>query len=282
MKKTHLAIARPSEQRAKNLFSVLLAVYCCIIIFLVSITVLSSFKTKSDLVYNTIGFPKQFTLESYKILILRENFLRWYLNSILLTVLSIAAIVLIASSTAYGLSRYTFKGSGLLQNLFLLGLMFPIQLGILPIFIMLRQLHLVNNLAGLILLYAANLSLPVFIFSMFFKTLPYALADAARIDGAGEFTIFWRIMLPLSKPVIATICLLSTITIWNDFYLPLVFLTKSSMKTVTLGVYKYMTDFLANWHLVFAAATLSLIPIMLLFTLFSSQIVSGITRGSLK
>jgi raffinose/stachyose/melibiose transport system permease protein len=282
MRKTHLAIESKAEQRLKNLFSVLLALYCCIIIFLISITVLCSFKTKSDLVYNTIGFPKQFTLESYKILIMQQNFLRWYLNSILLTVLSIAAIVMISSSTAYGLSRYTFKWSGFLQNLFLLGLMFPIQLGILPIFIMLRRIHLVNNLAGLILLYAANMSFPVFIFSMFFRTLPYALSDAAKIDGAGEFTIFWRIMLPLAKPVIATICLLATITIWNDFYLPLVFLTKSSMKTVTLGVYKYMTDFLANWHLIFAAATLSLIPIMILFTLFSSHIVSGITRGSIK
>jgi raffinose/stachyose/melibiose transport system permease protein len=160
--------------------------------------------------------------------------------------------------------------------------MFPIQLGILPIFIMLRSVHLVNNFAGLIVLYAANMSFPVFIFSMFFRTLPQTLSDAAKIDGAGEFTIFWRVMLPLAKPVIATICLLSTITVWNDFFFPLVFLTKSSMKTVTLGVYQYLSDFLANWHLVFAAASLSLIPIMLLFSLFSSHIVSGITSGSIK
>jgi len=278
----HHAIESKSERRTKNLFSGLLILYCSIIVFLISTTVLSSFKTKSDLVYNTIGFPKQFTLESYKVLITQEHFLRWYLNSILLTVTAIATIVTISSTTAYGLSRYRFKGAVFLQNLFLLGLMFPIQLGILPIFIMLRRVHLVNNFAGLILLYAANMSFPVFIFSMFFRTLPYTLSDAAKIDGAGELTIFWRVMLPLSKPVIATICLLSTITVWNDFFFPLVFLTKRSMKTVTLGVYQYMSDFLSNWHLVFAAATLSLIPIMILFTFFSSHIVSGITSGSVK
>ncbi|MDY0094634.1 MAG: carbohydrate ABC transporter permease [Candidatus Vecturithrix sp.] len=282
MRKNRIAIESTSEQRAKNLFSGLLAVYCCIIVFLISITILSSFKTKSDLVHNTLGFPKQFTLESYKILITEENFLRWYCNSILLTVAAIAAVIIISSTTAYGLSRYRFKGVVFLQNLFLLGLMFPIQLGILPIFIMLRRIHLVNNFLGLIILYAANMSFPVFIFSMFFRTLPSTLADAAKIDGAGEFTIFWRVMLPLAKPVIATICLLSTITVWNDFFFPLVFLTKRSMKTVTLGVYQYMSDFLSNWHLVFAAATLSLIPIMILFTLFSSHIVSGITSGSIK
>lgn len=282
MRKNRIAIESTSEQRVKNLFSGLLAVYCCIIVFLISITILSSFKTKSDLVHNTLGFPKQFTLESYKILITEENFLRWYCNSILLTVAAIAAVVIISSTTAYGLSRYRFKGVVFLQNLFLLGLMFPIQLGILPIFIMLRRIHLVNNFLGLIILYAANMSFPVFIFSMFFRTLPSTLADAAKIDGAGEFTIFWRVMLPLAKPVIATICLLSTITVWNDFFFPLVFLTRRSMRTVTLGVYQYMSDFLSNWHLVFAAATLSLIPIMILFTLFSSHIVSGITSGSIK
>ena len=167
MKKNHIAIESKAGQRAKNLFSALLAVYCSIIVFLISTTVLSSFKTKSDLVYNTIGFPKQFTLKSYAVLITEENFLRWYFNSILLTVAAIAAIIIISSTTAYGLSRYRFKGAVFLQNLFLLGLMFPIQLGILPIFIMLRRVHLTNNFIGLIILYAANMSFRSLFFPCF-------------------------------------------------------------------------------------------------------------------
>ena len=271
-----------TEKTVRNLFSILLAFYCCIITFLVLITFLSSFKTKSDLVSNTIGFPKKFTLENYKTLIFEDNFLRYFANSIILTVMSIASIVIISSLTAYGLSRYKFKLSDALQSYFLLGLMFPIQLGILPLFIMLRNVNLVNNFLGLVLLYSANMSFPVFIFSVFFKTLPGALYDSAKVDGASEFKIFYKIMLPLTKPVIVTIALLSTITVWNDFFLPLVFLTKDYMKTVTLGVYRYMSDFLANWHLVFAATSLSLIPIIIIFVFFSEQVVSGITSGSVK
>lgn len=269
-------------KRRFTVSSIFIALYCCIVVYLVGVTFLCSFKTKSDLVNNTIGFPRHFTLESYKTLIFKENFLQAYLNSIILTCLAIAAIVAISSLTAYGLSKYKFRFSGALQTFFLLGLMFPVQLGILPIFIMLRSMNLINNLGGLVLLYAANMSFPVFVFSLFFKTLPDALYEAAKIDGAGEFTIFTKVMLPLAKPVIATICLLSTITIWNDFYLPLVLLTRDSLRTVTLGVYKYMIDFLSNWHLVFAAASLSLIPIILLFSFFASRIVSGITGGSIR
>lgn len=270
------------ERRIRLVYSIFLSLYCSIVVFLILITFLGSFKTKSDLVRNTLGFPREFTLDSYKTLIFEDNFLRIFLNSTILTVLSIAGIVFISSLTAYGLSRFKFKYADTLQTYFLLGLMFPIQLGILPIFVMMRKLNLINNLFGMVLLYSANMSFPVFIFSVFFRTLPYALYEAAKVDGAGEFTIYFRIMLPLSKPVIATIALLSTITVWNDFYLPLVFLTKDNLRTVTLGVYRYMSNFLANWHLIFAAASLSLIPIIILFGFFSRNIISGITSGSLK
>ncbi|MDI3547764.1 MAG: raffinose/stachyose/melibiose transport system permease protein [Halanaerobiales bacterium] len=270
------------ERRIRLVYSIFLSLYCSIVVFLIFITFLGSFKTKSDLVRNTLGFPREFTLDSYKTLIFEDNFLRIFLNSTILTVLSIAGIVFISSLTAYGLSRFKFKYADTLQTYFLLGLMFPIQLGILPIFIMMRKLNMINNLFGMVLLYSANMSFPVFIFSVFFRTLPYALYEAAKVDGAGEFTIYFRIMLPLSKPVIATIALLSTITVWNDFYLPLVFLTKDNLRTVTLGVYRYMSNFLANWHLIFSAASLSLIPIIILFGFFSRNIISGITSGSLK
>lgn len=270
------------ERVWKGIFSFFLAIYSLMIVYLVSITFLSSFKTKADLVYNTAGFPRTFTLQSYADLILKDHFLRSFFNSIVITVLSIISIIIVSSLTAYGLSRYSFKFSGVLQTYFLLGLMFPIQLGILPIFIMLRNLGLINSYPGMVLLYAANMSFPVFIFSMFFKTLPSSLHESAKVDGAGEFTVYLKIMLPLTKPIMATVALLSVINIWNDFFMPLVFLTKESMRTVTLGVYRYMSNFMANWHLVFAAASISLIPIVILFIFFSEQVISGITSGAVK
>lgn len=147
---------------------------------------------------------------------------------------------------------------------------------------MLSRAHLTNNLFGLALIYTANMSFPVFVFTKFFNELPIEVIESARVDGAGEFQIFGRIIAPISKPVIATVALLNFVTIWNDFYMPLVFLTKSSVKTLTLGVYTYTANFLANWNKVFAAATVALIPVIIVYFLFSDQIVAGLTGGAVK
>ncbi|MCL5070320.1 MAG: carbohydrate ABC transporter permease [Actinobacteria bacterium] len=237
-------LASNAEKKARNIFSILLAFYCSIVVFLMFTTFLSSFKTKSDLVNNTVGFPKTFTLDNYKTLIIEDQFLRNFLNSLVLTIMSIIAVIAVSSLTSYGLSRYTFKYSDALKSYFLLGLMFPIQLGILPIFIMLRSINLVNNLFGMVLLYAANMSFSVFIFSMFFKTLPNSLYEAAKVDGAGEFAIFYKIMLPLAKPVMATIALLSTITILRPtfycltepFVIPEITCSEKKIKIIIIGI----------------------------------------------
>ena len=160
--------------------------------------------------------------------------------------------------------------------------MFPAQLGILPVFIILRNLNLTNNLFGLAMLYSSALSLPVFIFSMFFKTLPMALAESAKIDGANEFIVYARIMLPLSSPIIFTVALLNLITVWNDFFLPLVFLPSPRNYTMTLGVYRYTTNFIQKWNLIFPAASLAVVPIVIIFIFFSDKVISGIARGAIK
>jgi len=184
--------------------------------------------------------------------------------------------------TAYGIARYQFKGKSFFEMYFLLGLMFPIQIAILPLFIIMRSLNLTNTFLGMIILYTANMSLSVFIFNQFFRQLPNALHESAIIDGAGEFSIFARIMMPISKPVISTVGIITFVQIWNDFYLPLVFLTKRSLHTLTLAIYQYLANFLAYWNYVFAAATIALIPVIVIFFIFSNQIISGLVAGSIK
>jgi hypothetical protein len=262
--------------------SALFFLYCLIALYLIPLLGINSFKTKTDLINNTLGFPKTFTLENYRIILLEDNFIRYFFNSIILSVFSLTSLLFVASLCAYGLSRYKFKGQNILRIYFLLGMMFPIQLGILPIFIMIRSMHLTNTFLGMVLIYTANMSLAVFIFSNFFRTLPNALYESALIEGAGEFTIFSRIMVPISKPVFATVGILNFVTIWNDFYMPLVFLTKKNIKTLPLGIYSYMNNFLANWHLVFAAVTLALIPVIIIFFAFSRFLISGLTAGAVK
>ena len=282
MKRTYYITDTRASRIVKNFFSVVLLLYTLIAVGLILITVLSSFKTKSDLVQNTLGFPQSFTLDNYEQVLLKDRFWLYFINSIILTVGGVTLLLFISSMVGYGLSKFRFKGRSGIRTYFLLGLMFPIQLGILPLFIMLRSLGLINNLFGLILLYGANMSFAVFVLSNFFRTVPDALIECARIDGASEFRIYRQIILPMSRPVLSTVGLISFVTMWNDFYMPLVFLTKENVRTLTLGVYRYMNNFLENWHLVFAAVTVVLVPVIVVFFLFSNQIIAGLTGGALK
>ncbi len=266
----------------KNTISIVLIIYTSITLFLIGNTVLSSFKSKQELINNTIGIPKKVTLENYYTLLVEQNFSRYFINSLTLVFLSLMLLLIVSTMVAYGLSRFDFKGRSFLQTYFLIGLMFPIQLGILPLFIMLTKMHLNNNILGLALLYAANMSFPVLVFSKFFRGIPQSLSESARIDGAREFKVFVRIIIPMSKPVLFTMGLINFVTIWNDFYMPLVFLTKTSVRTLTLAVYSYMANFLANWHLVFAAVVIALLPVIIIFFRFSDQIVAGLAGGAIK
>lgn len=282
MKRLHSITDTRASRVVKNFFSVLLLIYSLIAVALILITVLSSFKTKSDLVNNTLGFPQSFTLDNYEQVLLEDKFWLYFINSTVLAIGGVALLLLISSMAGYGLSKFRFRGRSGLRTYFLMGLMFPIQLGILPLFIMLRALDLINNLFGLILLYSANMSFAVFVLSNFLRTVPDPLIECARIDGASEFQIYRKIILPMSRPVLSTVGLISFVTMWNDFYMPLVFLTKESVRTLTLGVYRYMNNFLENWHLVFAAVTVALVPVIVVFFLFSNQIIAGLTGGAVK
>ncbi len=281
-RRSHFERLRGAMSVQSVLVSVFLLLYSCIALYLISNVILSSFKTVPDLVNNTVGFPKTFTLEHYGTILFKDHFFRYFLNSVILGLLSLASLLTVASMTAYGLARYSFRFRNGLRIYFLLGMMFPIQLGILPIFIIIRALGLLNSFAGMILIYTANMSLPVFIFFHFFEALPDALYESAVIEGAGEFRIFRSIMIPISRPVFATVGILNFVMIWNDFYMPLVFLTRKSVQTLTLGIYRYMNNFLANWHLVFAAVAMALIPVMILFFMFSRFLIAGLTAGAVK
>jgi raffinose/stachyose/melibiose transport system permease protein len=266
----------------KNIISVLLVLYSFITIFLVGDTVLSSFKTKQELVKNLIGLPKNPTLQNYATVFVEEGFWRYILNSVLLVSASLLLMMTVSSMLAYGMAQYRFRGKNFLQGYFLIGLMMPVQLSILPLYLMLSKVHLTNNIWGLALVYAANLSFAFTVFYRFFEELPLSVIESARIDGANDFKIFASIVVPISKPVFSTVGLLQFIMIWNDFFLPMVFLTQKETQTLTLAIYSYTCNFLRNWDKIFSAVTVALIPILIIYFLFSEQIVAGLTAGSAK
>ena len=266
----------------KTVISIILIIYSLITVFLVGETIASSFKTKIELVDNLIGLPKEPTLANYFTVFVKEGFGRYIMNSISLVTISLILLIIVSSMLAYGMAQYTFKGKKFLQAYFLIGLMMPVQLSILPLYLMLSRLKMTNSFLGLALLYAANLSFSFLVFNQFFLQLPQAMIESAHMDGASDMFIFWKIVVPISKPVFSTVGLLQFVMIWNDFFLPMVFLPKKNAHTLTLAIYSYTGNFLKNWDKIFAAATIALVPILIIYFLFSEQIVAGLTAGSTK
>lgn len=266
----------------KTVISIILIIYSLITVFLVGETIASSFKTKIELVDNLIGLPKEPTFINYFTVFVKEGFGRYIMNSISLVAISLILLIIVSSMLAYGMAQYTFKGKKFLQAYFLIGLMMPVQLSILPLYLMLSRLKMTNSFLGLALLYAANLSFSFLVFNQFFLQLPQAMIESAHMDGASDMCIFWKIVVPVSKPVFSTVGLLQFVMIWNDFFLPMVFLPKKNAHTLTLAIYSYTGNFLKNWDKIFAAATIALVPILIIYFLFSEQIVAGLTAGSTK
>lgn len=262
--------------------SSILLIYTCFTIFVLGITLMDSFKSQSDLVTNFVGFPKEFTLENFITVLTEANLLMYLKNSVILTVGGTVGCLLLSSLTAYGIARFEFKGKGFLSSYFLIGMMVPVQVSVLPLFLILRKIGLLNNILGLMLVYASGISMACFIFQKFFHTIPKALEESARIDGAGDFKIFFRIIMPLCKPVIMTVALITAIGEWNDFYMPMVLLGKKSSNTLTLVIYQYVGQFTRYMGESMAAVVITLIPIIVLYFAFSSQIVEGITGGAVK
>lgn len=263
------------------LITLICLLYSSIIILLLFITLISSFKDSTEIVTDIFALPSMWNFRHYIEVITQNHFLKSMWNSIFITGVSITGLLIVSSMLAYGYARYDFKGKSFLQTFILLGMMFPIQLGVLINYRIINALHLVNTPWGLILIYIGNLSLAAFLFMRFFKKLPEALAESAKIDGANEFTIFFRIMMPLSKPILGTVALVSGLTIYNDFYMPLIFLS-GEQRTATVMLQECLSYFLFFIEKVFPMVVISVIPVILMYLLCSKQLIEGLTAGAEK
>ena len=264
------------------LISIILIIYTCFTIFVIGATLLNSLKTKSDLVTTFVGLPKSVTLANFATILLEDDFLLYFRNSLILTVCGTVGCILLSAMAAYGIARYEFKGKSFLSSYFLIGMMVPIQVSVLPLFLILRQLGLLNHLLGLVLVYISQISISCLIFQKFFRTIPKALEESARLDGCHDLKIFFRIVLPICKPVIFTMSLITAIGYWNDFYMPMVLLGNKNVRTLTLAIYQYIGQFTKYMSESMAAVIVTLIPIVIIYFLFSSQIVEGLTGGAVK
>jgi len=273
------------RQRAGGLVPhVILLVYTAIALFPVILVIVNSFKSRQAIF--TVPYqpptPETFDLIGYSTVFARASFLQYFVNSFIVTGASLFMILLTGAMAAFALAEYRFPGNTLLGLYLALGIMIPIRLGTVSLLRLIVGLHLENTLVALILIYIAQgLPLAIFILRQFMLQVPSELKQAARVDGASEYRVFW-LVLPLVRPAIGVIGVFTMIPIWNDLWFPLIVAPSDSTATVTLGVQQFLGQFVSDWNAVLASLTLAMVPILLLYIIFSRQLLRGITSGAIK
>lgn len=276
-------MAKSKLLRVAAIHGALLA-YSALALAPVLLVILNSFKDRLTIFSAPYALPsaQTFTMDGYKTLFDTARFDLFFLNSFLVTACSLALILAVSSMAAFALAEYKF-GFNRLTGLYLaIGIMVPIRLGTVGILRLMVDLHLVNTLWSLILVYTAQgIPLAVFILTAFMRQLPKDLTDAARIDGASEYRIYW-LMLPLVRPAIGSVLAISMLPIWNDLWFPLILAPGESTKTLVLGAQAFLGEFVNDYNAVLAALTLAILPPVFLYLIFSRQLIRGITAGAVK
>jgi raffinose/stachyose/melibiose transport system permease protein len=261
-----------------------LIAYCALALFPVILIVMNSFKSR-DGIFSAPFLPptaETFSLIGYQTVFGRANFPNYFLNSFIVTGVSLLLILFFGSMAAFALSQYHFRGDVLIGIFLTLGIMVPIRLGTIGILRLVVSLNLANTLVALILVYVAQgLPLTIFILAQFYRQIPRDLTDAASIDGASEYRIYW-LLTPLVRPAIGAIGIFTMIPVWNDLWFPLILAPSDKTATVTLGTQQFLGQFVSDWNAVLAALTLAMVPILLLYILFSRQMVKSVTAGAVK
>lgn len=265
-------------------FRLLILIIILILVFVpVFMIVIGGLKTRGEIIASPYTLPIPPRWENYQKIFGQSIFWSMLGNSFIVMLATTSLVLVICSLAAFVFARMKFRGKGLAFNLFTLGLMFPINVAILPVYLVIRQMGLTNQLLGVILIQTAfQISGNIMILRGFFAAIPSELQDAASIDGCSTFGFFWRILLPLARPALAAVAALTMIVSWNDLLVPLVVLDKDSLWTLPLGTMQFQGQYGQDLALVAAFVTISAIPTVLFYLLAERQIVSGLTAGALK
>lgn len=262
-----------------------LITYTIIALFPVFVILINSFKTRKSIFRDPLAFPNadSFTTIGYETVFKQGDFLQYFQNSMIVTVASLFFILLFGAMAAFALAEYRFKGNTLWGLYLAIGIMIPIRLGTISILQLMVAGGLVNTLTALILVYIAQgLPLAIFILAEFMRQVSDDLKDAGRIDGLSEYRIFFVLVLPLVRPAMATVAVFNMIPIWNDLWFPLILAPGEETKTLTLGSQVFIGQFVTDWNAVLSALSMAILPVMILYVIFSKQLIRGITSGAVK
>ena len=256
-----------------------------LILFPLAVMVLSLFKTTGEILFTPLALPNDVAnlWHNLQSVWSRTNFMLYLRNSALVTTGTVALVLTCGCMASYALARFPFRINTGVYLLFVIGLSLPIRLGILPLFILVRNLGIFDTHLALVLVYTAvGLPFAVLVLTGFMKGIPSDLLDAARIDGCSELRILWSIILPISRPALATVSIYTLILSWNDFFFPLILTRSEDVRTLPLGMSMFFGEYETNWALLFTGLTLASLPIVLAYLLLTRQFIAGLTAGATK
>ena len=271
------AILGYSGKQAILLLMALITIYPIYYIFVNAI--------KSRIAYadDPLGLPIQPVLYNFIQVLTTPNFLRWFMNSLLLTSVSVFCCLFISALASYALSKMHFPGRRFLSNSFIALMVVPTIIMIIPLFVLMAKLHMVNKYSSAILIYIGMfLPFSMYLFQSFFAAIPRALIDSALIDGCGSFGIFSRIIFPLAKPIVLSMFVVCSLFVWNELLIALIFLQRHELRTLMVGLALFQGRFSINTPLIMAGMALATAPMLLLYVFCQRFLVRGLVAGSVK
>ena len=264
-------------------YHILMVIWSFISIFPLWFLVINTFKVKKEIYLNFFGLPQKWTLENYESLLGSRDFFVYFRNSFLVVVVSLSMILFVGSLCAYALAHWRTKTSRGVYYFFVIGMMLPIKIATIRLLQIMKALNTLNTLFCLFPVYIAmGLPTAVFILTEFIHGLPGELYEAGYMDGASRFRIWYRIVLPLTRPALATVAIYNLVPIWNDLWFPLIFITKESSKTVLLAVTRLQGQYTTDWPKLLTVLTLSSLPVIALYLAMSQSFIKGLTAGAVK
>jgi raffinose/stachyose/melibiose transport system permease protein len=247
------------------------------------ILIINTFKNKREIYSNPFGLPQSWTFDNYGYVLRGSDFLGYFKNSFVVVVGSLAMILLLGSLAAYALAHWRTRTSRGIHFFFIIGMMLPIKIATIRLLQLMKGLNLLNTIWSLFPVYIAmGLPTAVFILTQFIRQLPGELYEASFVDGADRHVIYYRVVLPLIRPALATVAIYNLVPIWNDLWFPLIFITKESQKTVLLAVTRLQGQYTTDWPKLLTVLTLSALPVITLYLAMSKQFISGLTAGAVK
>lgn len=243
----------------------------------------NSVKTYGEILRNAAAFPEGVVLQNYVIAFRTTNFVQAFLNSVVITTLSLLFMVMIGAMAAWRMVRRPHRLSKIVFGMFVVAMVVPFQSVMIPMMKVTSTLNLLNSRFGLVIIYLGfGMPFTVFLLHGFAKTVPLEVEESAFLDGAGTFTTFWYIVLPLLRSMLATVTILQAFWIWNDFLLPLLVLFEERLKTIPLAIFSFFGQYTDRWDYALATLTMGVLPIVLFFLFLQRFIIKGVTSGSLK